>query len=280
MLPWPESFYEGVPATNSALSWSLGTAIDPSNGMKISGQISSAFRSPNIDDLAKIRVNANEISVPNIDLQPEKSINGELTISQNIQSKFLISLTGFVTTLNNAIVRDEFTLPQGASFLVDEGDTLITVSNINANTAKVRGISLNVKSSLTNNIELSGSVNYIKGKRFDEAENESPLSHIPPIYGKVSLAYVNDKQQFNLKLRYNGEKPISEYGGSEDNLENATLNGTPAWYTLNAYYQRKMSNTISTSIALENIFDVHYRPFASGVSAPGRNLIVSINASF
>jgi len=279
-LPWPESFYEGVPTTSSALSWSLGTAYSPGHGFKLSSQISSAFRSPNIDDLAKIRVRSAEISVPNINLQPEKSLNGELSISKKINSKVLISATGFITTLNNAIVRDDFTLPDGTSFLIDEGDTLKTVSNINANTAKVQGVSLNIKSSLTNNIELSGSINYLKGKRFDEGNNESPLSHIPPIYGKVSLSYVDESQQLNLKLSYNGEKPLSEYGGSEDNLENATVDGTPAWYTINAYYQRKITNTLSISVALENIFNIHYRPFASGVSAPGRNLIVSINAKF
>ena len=279
-LPWPESFYEGVPTSNSALSWSLGTAYSPGYGFKLSSQISSAFRSPNIDDLAKIRVKFTEISVPNINLQAEKSINGELTISKNISSKVLLSATGFITTLNNAIVRDDFTLPDGTSFLVDEGDTLMTVSNINANSAKVRGISLNVKSSLTNTLEVSGSINYIKGRRFDEMENESPLSHIPPLYGKVSFSYIDEHQQLNLKLRYNGEKPLSEYGGSEDNLENATIAGTPSWYTINAYYQRKLTHALSASVALENILDTHYRPFASGVSAPGRNLIISLNVKF
>lgn len=279
-LPWPESFYEGVSTTNKALSWSLGTAYSPGNGFKLSAQISSAFRSPNIDDLAKIRVKSTEISVPNINLEPETSLNGELTISKKINSNILISATGFMTTLNNAIVRDDFTLPDGTSFLVDEGDTLNTVSNINANTAKVRGVSLNIKSSLSSNIELSGSINYIKGMRFDFAENESPLSHIPPLYGKVSLAYVSDRHQVNLKLRYNGEKPVSDYGGSEDNIENATPNGTPSWYTLNLYYLRKINKAISASVAVENILDTHYRPFASGVSAPGRNLILSINTKF
>lgn len=279
-LPWPDSYYNGVSANNNALSWSLGTAYSPGSGLKLSGQVSSAFRSPNIDDLAKIRVKTDEISVPNLDLQPEKSLNGEVSISQKINSKVLISATGFITNLDNAIVRDNFTFPDGSTFLIDEGDTLITVSNINANSARVKGISLNIKTALTNKLEFSGSVNYVKGTQFDAGEHESPLSHIPPIYGKISLSYLDDHNQINLNLRYNGEKSVSEYGGSEDNLENATINGTPAWYTLNAYYLRKLTNSISTSIALENILDVHYRPFASGVSAPGRNLIVSINAKF
>ena len=279
-MPWPSNYYNGVSTANSATSWSLGTTYKAGNGFKLSSQVSSAFRSPNIDDLAKIRVKVNEISVPNINLQPETSLNGEVSISKKLKSNILISATAFMTSLNNAIVRDDFTLPDGTSFLVDEGDTLNTVSNINANTAIVRGVSLNIKSALSSRLELSGSFNYIKGIRKDISDNDSPLSHIPPIYGKVSLAYVEDKQQLNLKIVYNGSKPLNEYGGTEDNLENATTNGTPAWYTVNAYYQRKLNAHFSTSLALENILDVHYRPFSSGVSAPGRNLIISIYSKF
>lgn len=279
-LPWPEEYYDGVTSANRALSWSLGTAFASDSGFKASAQISSAFRSPNIDDLAKIRVKAIEISVPNLDLSPETSLNGELTLSQKIKSNILLSVTGFYTNLDDAIVRDDFTLPDGTAFLIDEGDTLRTISNINANSAKVRGVSFNIKTALGRKFEFSGSINYIKGQRFDEAENESPLSHIPPVYGKASLSFVEDQQQFNLNLMYNGKKSLSTYGGSEDNLENATADGTPAWYTLNAYYLRKIGERYSVSLAIENIMDVHYRPFASGVSAPGRNLIISVNSSF
>ena len=279
-LPWPSEYYDGVTSNNTALSWSLGTTYAPGNGFKASSQISSAFRSPNIDDLAKIRVKVDEISVPNLELRPETSINWELSISQKIGSSLLLSATGFITNLNDAIVRDAFTLPDGSSILVDEGDTLRTIANINANRARVRGISMNIKSKLSQKIEFTGSVNYIKGMRFDDSDEESPLSHIPPVYGRLGLSYVQDNQQLNLRLMYNGEKPLDEYGDSEDNLENATPEGTPSWYTLNLYYQRKLSSILSASIGLENIMDVHYRPFASGVSAPGRNLIISLNASF
>jgi len=86
--------------------------------------------------------------------------------------------------------------------------------------------------------------------------------------------------QLNLSLRYNGIKPVSLYGGSADNLENATPEGTPAWMTINLYYQRQINDYLSATIGLENLMDVHYRPFASGVSAPGRNLIIGVNSKF
>ncbi len=279
-LPWPDEFYTGVSTRSNSLSWSLGTAIKPISGWKISSQVSSAFRSPNIDDLAKIRVRADEIQVPNIGLGPETSLNGELTIGKQIGKHTNISATGFYTTLSNAIIRDDFSLPDGTSFLVDEGDTLYTVSNINANSANVKGISINLKTSVNEHFSFGGSFNYIKGLSVDQIDIESPLSHIPPVYGKVSATYSDNKQKLNLNIRYNGEKPLSLYGGSADNLENATPDGTPSWVTINLYYQRQLGDTFSASVGLENILDIHYRPFASGVSAPGRNLVMSINGKF
>jgi len=279
-LPWPEEYYTGVDTKNNALSWSIGTSTNRISGWKISGQVSSAFRSPNIDDLAKIRVKVTEISVPNINLGPETSLNGELTVAKQIGVHTSISATGFYTNLRDAIIRDDFTLPDGSSFLVDEGDTLFTVSNINANSAKVKGVSINMKTKLHKHITVDGSINYIKGLSFDVDNNDRPLSHIPPVYGKVSATYSDQKQKLNLNIRYNGEKPISLYGGTADNLENATPDGTPAWVTINLYYQRQLTDRFSGSLGLENIMDVHYRPFASGVSAPGRNLVMSINGKF
>jgi hemoglobin/transferrin/lactoferrin receptor protein len=54
----------------------------------------------------------------------------------------------------------------------------------------------------------------------------------------------------------------------------------PAWYTLNfkiAYYVNK---NLSLNAGVENITDVLYRPFASGISAPGRNFMFTLRGSF
>ena len=69
----------------------------------------------------------------------------------------------------------------------------------------------------------------------------------------------------------------------EDNLQYATSNGLPAWYTVNfktqySIYKRGTLVTLQTGI--ENIFDVHYRLFASGISAMGRNFYATIRVGF
>jgi hemoglobin/transferrin/lactoferrin receptor protein len=50
---------------------------------------------------------------------------------------------------------------------------------------------------------------------------------------------------------------------------------TPGWYTINfkaGYYWNKY---LSIHGGVENIMDVLYRPYGSGISAPGRNFIIS-----
>ena len=62
-----------------------------------------------------------------------------------------------------------------------------------------------------------------------------------------------------------------------DNLEEATINGTPAWYTINILYSKTI-DILTLSIACENILDAHYKTFASGISSPGRNFILNLQA--
>ena len=51
-----------------------------------------------------------------------------------------------------------------------------------------------------------------------------------------------------------------------DNLDGLAVDGTPSWYTINIVYSRKFNN-LKTSLAYENIFDVHYKHLVSGISS-------------
>ena len=67
---------------------------------------------------------------------------------------------------------------------------------------------------------------------------------------------------------YNAWKFAEEYDLSGiDNLEEATVNGNPSWYTLNLHYLRKIDHQLSFSFGIENLLDIHYKHFASGLSA-------------
>jgi hemoglobin/transferrin/lactoferrin receptor protein len=81
--------------------------------------------------------------------------------------------------------------------------------------------------------------------------------------------------------RYNGWKHIEDYSPSgEDNQTYATPDGMPGWYTLNFRAGYQFNRFLNLQFGIENILDRHYRNFASGISAPGRNVMVTLRAGF
>lgn len=104
-----------------------------------------------------------------------------------------------------------------------------------------------------------------------------PLDHIAPVFGQSSLIYKNKNMDGEFFIRYNGKKVLSEYSPSgEDNLQYATKNGMPGWFTLNIRLGYNITKNFRLNAACENITDNRYRVFASGINAPGRNFIVSL----
>jgi len=282
-IDWPTNLTDGIDSQNDALIGSIGYVHNTTDGWQVSSLLSTAFRTPNIDDMAKIRVKGDEVSFPNADLSPERSVNGELTIAKSIldsrgQQKLKLSVTGFATRLKDAIIREPFQQADGSPILVSGKDTFNIFANVNASRANIYGVSANINTKLTSNLFLDASLNWTRGRVLEPIER--PLSHIPPTYGKVSLKYQMDKWDIQYVSRYNSAKPLEEYGDSTDNPEYATTEGALAWHTLNVYTQYKFSDRLQLSLGLENITDIHYRQFASGVSGAGRNAIVTIRGNF
>ena len=76
-------------------------------------------------------------------------------------------------------------------------------------------------------------------------------------------------------------KKDEKYGsGSSDNLDEATIDGSPSWWTLNLFFSANIGAKLIAQVNLENILDVHYKTFSSGISAPGKNLILSLKSEF
>lgn len=55
---------------------------------------------------------------------------------------------------------------------------------------------------------------------------------------------------------------------------------SPSWYTLNLKMSYQLSDLLLISGGIENITDQRYRPYSSGIAAPGRNFILSLRAGF
>ena len=90
----------------------------------------------------------------------------------------------------------------------------------------------------------------------------------------------------SLRYQFSGKKNPEDYSlGGEDGLDETPVisyveniyAGTPKWSELSLLTQYQWSKKIYIRFGIDNIFDIHYRNFGSGISSPGRNFKFGIN---
>jgi len=149
---------------------------------------------------------------------------------------------------------------------------------MNSPEAYIYGWSLGVKSKITPWLFFEESFTWQKGW---DVSNDEPLGHIPPAFNKSLLKIKKDKIEYKLWGIYTLDKNIEDMNSSGvDNDDLGTEDGYPSWWTLNTSLQYKFNDNIKLQLGIENILDQHYRTFASGISAPGRNVIISLKTNF
>lgn len=263
---------------NSALTGNLGFTWKEDNDYKVSLLMNTGFRTPNIDDMSKVFESSNSILiVPNPDAKPEYATNFELNMSKVMGGKFKFDVTGFYTLLEKALVQADFVF-NGNDTAVVNGDTMRVQAMQNKNSAYIYGFSAGAQFDFNAKLSFKTILNYTYGRYSDVNTNSvSPLDHIPPVFGQTSLIFKEKNMDAEFFVRYNGSKKLSDYSNSgEDNLQYATPNGMPGWFTLNLRLGYSFTKNFRVNAACENISDNRYRVFASGVNAPGRNFIISL----
>lgn len=247
---------------------------------RIAFNLSTAFRVPNIDDLGKVfESGEGMLIVPNPNIKPEKSVTADLSIALWQGKKLRFENTLYYTRLFDAIVNDHF-LFNGQS-TVDYGGVLSEVfANQNKGEARIAGITSSLKVLITKPLLFYGSFNFTNGVIKDK-NGDKPLDHIPPFYGKVGLSFENKKLNMDFYLLYNGKKRINDYYlNGEDNEQYAPEGGMPSWTTLNLKGGLSVAKNFKIFSGIENIFDIQYRTFASGINAAGRNVYLGAKYGF
>ena len=290
-----------ISANWNNLSGSAKITYYPTDSWKIGAVLSKGFHAPNIDDMAKVFVKGDNITVPNIKLGPEVVYSQEVFVSK--ESDFgVFYFNGFYTQIKNAILKDSISVNLNASIngapellvseVIYEGDPYYTFANQNTKRADIFGFTFGFNSQLTKQVTLNGDVNFTKGVN---KNNDLPVPHIPPVFGKVSIRKNGVKLSCFLDLQYSLMKNASDFDfAGVDNLDETpyeiiNLNpgseiinyyGLPAWSTLNLSFSYNFSKKINCQFSINNILDEHYKSFGSGISAAGRNFITTFRVNY
>jgi len=260
---------------NTAITGNIGMAYNGADGLRVTFGVSSGFRAPNVDDLTKVfDTRTGYVVVPNKDLKPEYTYNTELNVSKTT-STYSIGASLFYTWFRNALVVDKFKWNNASSILY-QGIMSDVYATQNKAKAVVYGVNVNGSANLTPNTTLAATYTYTKGNYADRK-----LDHIPPSYGRVGLKQEIKKVTAELFTVFNGWKRIEDYNlNGEDNEIYATKDGMPAWQIWNINTSYQPTKKLNFSFQIENIADLNYRYFASGISALGRNYVVQARYSF
>lgn len=293
-----------VSQNSFAVTGNLGIVYTPLKNTSVKASISSGFRAPNIDDLAKIfesNTAARQVVVPNADIKPEYTYNFDVSINQRIANRIGIEITGFYTLFRNAILKAPYTL-NGQDSIIYNGVKSQVLASQNVNKANLYGFTFNVTASIYKGLGFSSTMSYTKGHFKTDASKTSaiyekqangtyllvnrnvsskPLDHIPPFMGRTALSYEHKILNTEVYILYNGWKRLGQYNADgEDNAQYATTDGMPSWMTLNWKGSVQVIKNLQVQLGLENILDRNYRAFASGFSAGGRNFLIGLRANW
>jgi hemoglobin/transferrin/lactoferrin receptor protein len=297
-ITWPSSYTDGsLQIINQSLVGSIAYQKQLSKTIQTTLSVSNAYRAPNIDDLAKIRVKGEFANIPNPNIKPERTTAIEWGVDYagpNTEIKHQV----FYNIVNDLLVR------RTSEQVVVDGFT----SLINENTTQgfIAGSTSYLHQNLGNKVSLDVNYTYTVGRTFFQQSNPDmdtvvAMGHIPPFFGSAALTWASQALEMKLSWRFNGRKALRDYevvdiitnpdgeqviirAGSSDNIEFGNVfesaagpeyGDLPAWQVFDLHWLYKQENR-TFFMSIENLLDLHYRTFSSGISASGRNFNLGI----
>ncbi|PID87717.1 MAG: TonB-dependent receptor [Bacteroidia bacterium] len=241
--------------------------------------VASGFRAPNIDDLSKIfDSEPGKLLVPNPDLKPEYAYGAELFAQKKITTRLRFSLSIYYTLLKDALMRSNFRYA-GKDSIEFQGEHLRIRSITNKNTAQIYGFQAAADWHIIPDLLFFGT--RLSLTRGYDSEH-LPIRHAPPLFGSSHLRFSQKKWQCIVYVEYNGKlnyEQLPESEKSKTHIYAKDANGNPyvpRWLTVNLKSSYRINPIIQLDVGIENIMNKLYRPYSSGISAPGRNFLFAV----
>jgi hemoglobin/transferrin/lactoferrin receptor protein len=298
---WKESYninalLSEVDMDSKALTETLALTYRPKENIQWSFMLSSGFRNPNIDDIGKIRESKGVLIVPNPFLKPEYAYNIEAGFTKFLKNTpNYISIRSYTTLISRHIIRSNYsifsdTTTNDNSTIIYNGEELITEANKNLGDRYIFGGSIDGYYRFSKNLFSKASITITEG---DKNSKYGPLPSISPLFGHFSLNYNTKLWNIIADFSFSESKNPEKYShGGEDGLDETPVisydfsenqiiyAGSPKWNDFSVLSNYTYSENIKLNFGISNILDSHYREFASGVSAPGRNFRLGLNIHF
>jgi len=270
-----------------ALTGNLGMAWRPREGWKLSVDLSTGFRAPNIDDVGKVfDSEPGMLVVPNPDLRPEYAYSYETAVERTVRDRARFRVGGYTVLLDQALVRRPFLL-NGADSILFEGEPSQVEAIVNAAQARVAGVFLAADVRIARDLFFELRYNWQRGVEEDDGgAGDVPLRHAPPPFGRAALAWQRGRWRVQGVARFSGGFTFEQLPPSEQAKfpiyarDDQGRPFAPSWYAIDLRGRYLIAKGFEVTAGIENLTDQRYRPYSSGISAPGRNVVVALRYAF
>jgi hemoglobin/transferrin/lactoferrin receptor protein len=257
----------------AAVTGSLGATWNASDVLTVRGNLATGFRAPNVDDAAKVfEAEPGRMTIPNPTLGPVLVSTAEGGIDVTPLAWLTLRGTVFTSWLTNAL---EKRVVAGADSIDVDGVRLQPVSVQNIGTGRISGVSLAAQAQWSS-WQLLATATYTEGR---DKTNDVPLEHVVPAFGMVRGVWQPERDiTVEADVRWSAAWLDREISPADRPLIGVTIpaGGQPSWMVVGARASAPILHGLLLTAGVENIFDVHYRPAQSGISAPGRNVVVAL----
>ncbi|MDO5656292.1 MAG: TonB-dependent receptor [Flavobacteriaceae bacterium] len=277
--------FDNANFTTSSVTGSAGIHYRIDRNLSVNANFATGFRAPNIDDISKVFDSTpGFVMIPNPHLRPEYIYSLEAGVHKTFGKILHLHFMGYYSWLHDALVRRNFEL-NGEEYLQYHGELSRIQAVQNASEAIVYGGIAEAEINLNRNLKVIGALNFTHGTEELDDGTTAPMRHAAPLFGNLALEFKRNKFNLNIEYRFNARINAEDLPPSE--IEKAYMYAldahgkpySPAWSVLDLTTQYQINKHILLNFRLENILDKRYRPFASGISAPGRNFVISLRTN-
>ncbi|HBB26818.1 MAG TPA: TonB-dependent receptor [Bacteroidetes bacterium] len=275
----PESVFKtpftSIQTDPSAVTGSIGSSWTATDILTFHGNVASGFRAPNVDDIAKVfESEPGRVVVPNPGLRPVTVLTAEGGLHITPLEGVTFQATAYSSWLSDALEKRPFSV-DGRDSIDFNGQSSQVIAVQNVGTARIWGISMALDAEFRS-VRLHAAVTGVWGR--DETNNV-PLEHVTPAFGLVRLHWSPARRlDLSADVRWSAAWLVSEISPADQPLIGVTIpqGGLPAWTVAGVRASYDLNTTFTLQAAVENIFDLQYRPAGSGISAPGRNIVTTL----
>ncbi|HTK34900.1 MAG TPA: TonB-dependent receptor [Caulobacteraceae bacterium] len=272
--------YSASPALNAvqpelnrtAFSPKAVLAWSPSDAWTLKGSIGVAYRFPTVTELYQAIATGVQLSVPNPNLKPERSVSSELS-AERTWSSGVVRLTLFHERIRNTLLSQTAPLPIGSTTLVS------FVQNVDQTSATGIELVADQKDVLIKGLELSGWATYVdaaidKDAAFAAAVGKA-LPQLPKWRGAVVATYSpTARWDVTLAARYS-DRAFATIDNS-DHYAN-TYQGFSGYFVADAHLRYKLTPHLAADLGVDNLGGRSYflfHPF------PQRTFVADLKYSY